>query len=873
MTKDIQAWLCGMTMLFVVPAALARDDIAEKGPYHQRRFARVLGQPYSAPPAEASQSLPAPLMVDPKGSGETNELIVLLNYDKASKLPGFAKLARQGSSPAAIERAVVDAVVKHLPEASQVFAGATHARSLISTGRLSDDERVRGAAAGSARERLERYLVLSYPSVAQAQAAKRHLEKTAAFLSVSHNWVATTSFWFPNDPYFGADFVVGPSEYPKGYSQWGLYAMRFLQAWGTTRGHAQIGLLEPGFPGTFPNGVFKVHPELERNFRQHFISCAPVDNTSTGDVQQREYNMHAVHVAGIISAQLDNGVGTTGACPDCSLTLFAARSDCATPSTGYDAVGVANALRMAVDVGMQVVNWSGSGRPGDTCESSTALKMICDTLEYAAERDVLLVEAVGNRPQEQLSFPLNQAHRYAILKVGGTSITDPAPGVPGALWTEDAQNGSWKAGTDGVIGPAKSIVSTMNAGQSYRTVPVNYRCGDTAGVDESGTRYSTGNGDGVGSCTGTSMAAPHVTALAGLVRSINPRLTALQLRQLIQQSGNLASNVTLELGSGLPSAALAVEAALATNPSRLTPLFSFYSTERSDSFYTTLPQMANAALDGALMPRQRLGVTATNASHGTYESAYGRAITGYPSFPRSPFVVGPSGNITPLAQVLVFTTPANPTDSAVPLAPLYRMSWKCGDPTTYPPQICQTNPKHIDSILVNEEEIGYVKSVGYRVDGIEGYVYPKTAPQPPGTVRLMRKYHPGRDDHAAFPETELASMQGLGYSQNSNNTDWLGYVLPNTPSQPPGGADAGVDGGTGSDAGADGGMTDAGVDAGTETDAGNTAGDPDGGTPTPGGEPPRQGCSADGGSLAPLGLMFVVAALGSRVERRRRRST
>ncbi len=854
---------------------MAQDDIAEKGTYNQRRFARVLGQPYSVSPVEAPQSLPAPLMVDPKGSGETNELIVLLNYGKAVKLPGFAKLIRRSSSPPAIERAVVDAVVNHLPEASQVFVGATHARSLISTGRLSDEERVRGAAAGSARERLERYLVLSYPSVAQAQAAKRQLERTAAVLSVSHNWVATTSFWFPNDPYFPSDFVVGPSEYPKAYYQWGLFAMQFLQAWGTTRGHAQIGLLEPGFPGTFTNGVFTVHPELARNFRQHFISCSPVDNTSAGNLQQREHNMHAVHVAGIISAQVDNGVGTAGACPDCSLTSFAARNDCATPPTGYDAVGVANALRMAVDVGMQVVNWSGSGPAGGICDDAS-LKVICDALDYAAERDVLLVEAVGNFPQQQLGFPLNQAHKYAILKVGGTSITNPAPGVPGALWAEDGTNGSWKAGADGVLGPAKSIVSSMHAGQGYRTTPFNYRCGDTdGGVDESGaryptgyvdgagTRYSEGYKDGVGSCTGTSMAAPHVTALAGLVRSINPRLTALQLRQLIQQSGNLANNVTPELGSGLPSAVSAVNAAIATNPSRLTPLFSFYSTERSDSFYTTIPQMANAALDGSLMPRQSLGITATNASHGTYASAYGKAIAGYISFPRSPFVVGPSGNTTPLSQVSVFTTPANPADSAVPLAPLYRMSWKCGDQTPYPPQICNTMPKHIDSILVNEEELGYLKWLGYKVDGIEGYVYPKAATQPPGTVRLMRKYHPGRDDNAVFPETELASMQVQGYVEDTNSTDWLGYAYLNTHGQTPGGGGTGSDGGTGADAGSDGGATDAGSDAGVEVDAGGTGPIADPGT-NPGEVPSGGGCSAASSLMAPLGLMLALGLLSRR---------
>ena len=57
---------------------------------------------------------------------------------------------------------------------------------------------------------------------------------------------------------------------------------------------------------------------------------------------------------------------------------------------------------------------------------------------------------------------------------------------------------------------------------------------------------------------------------------------------------------TTELGWGVPDAGKAVDAALATNPTRLTPLFSFYSDARSDSFYTTVPQMARVALGGAI---------------------------------------------------------------------------------------------------------------------------------------------------------------------------------------------------------------------------------------------------------------------------------
>ena len=76
------------------------------------------------------------------------------------------------------------------------------------------------------------------------------------------------------------------------------------------------------------------------------------------------------------------------------------------------------------------------------------------------------------------------------------------------------------------------------------------------------------------------------------------------------------------------------------------------------------------------------------------------------------------------------------------------------------------------------------QSWGYKLDGIEGYIYPKSLAQPVGTVRLMRKYNPTRDDHAIFPETALSIMASQGYTQNSGS-DWLGYVYPNSTGSTP----------------------------------------------------------------------------------------
>jgi hypothetical protein len=90
---------------------------------------------------------------------------------------------------------------------------------------------------------------------------------------------------------------------------------------------------------------------------------------------------------------------------------------------------------------------------------------------------------------------------------------------------------------------------------------------------------------------------------------------------------------------------------------------------------------------------------------------------------------------------------------------------------------CAANPANTGTTYTTEwAGVTSYESVGYRLDGIEGYIYPKTmSPQPAGTVRLMRKYNAARDDHAIFPETLLTQMANLGYTLDSGS-DSLGYV-------------------------------------------------------------------------------------------------
>jgi hypothetical protein len=329
---------------------------------------------------------------------------------------------------------------------------------------------------------------------------------------------------------------------------------------------------------------------------------------------------------------------------------------------------------------------------------------------------------------------------------------------------ESGNIGTSQPGVDGIFAPGRSIVSTAGIGVDYMHTQ-NIRCSDQ--IFPAGSGYygdeSGWAGDGYSSCTGTSMAAPHISGLIGIMRSINPLLPAIDGQDPTRPSIKSLIKAAASYSNGMPDAYIAVQLALATNPSRLTPLFSTYSVGRSDTFYTTSPQMAEAALRGTLQPRRDPDCQPTVASY-----PYGDAQN-FDNCRYYPW----AGN----KDVLIFTTPKD--SSGIPLAPLYRFSWKCGDPTPFPPAICNTNPVHISHVYSADTVNGltYFKALGYKLDGIEGYIYPRTIAQPLGTLKLFRKYNPAANDYVIFTEPYRVLFESMGYTENEGE-DWIGYVYP-----------------------------------------------------------------------------------------------
>lgn len=794
-----------------VHAQTIGGGVIDNPPFDARPFARIAGPRPPAPIAPTPADQPSVGLQIDWTTKETNELIVSFRNDVNGPLNALvAKTGPAGKTPGEIEDAAIAAVNRQYGVLAIPFGSVKHARRLMPGPRMSDNDRATLAKINPQVEALESFVVLRYGSIPEARLAAQTLKSQGIAKTAGINFVNDDPVsWAPNDPYFSAAAPVAGSNAAanKKQYQWGLYAMNFPAAWDMVRGTAYIGVYEPSWPGTtqLVNGIqtINVHPDLVSNFRTQFSPGAPF-SPGWG---LNFYADHSMHVSGIIAAQTNNGEyntggatpttpigGVAGACPTCSIATFAYSDNTlfnpvgGFPSSTTAAVQVP-ALKSVITGGMQVINWSGSltaSASGLTCSAlgdytggNDSFAPMCGVFGLMKQRDVLLVESVGNFNLQTLLEPLNMADKFPILPVGGVQPLNDSIGNETAVtrWYYDTTNASNYATTGGVVAPAKSIISTMTAGSTYYQAAFAL-CGDALAYDESSGRYSNGIGDGYGSCTGTSMAAPHVTALAGLMRSLNPMVTADGVRATIQQYSSMWVGRGAEYGSGLPDAQLAVDAIRQSNYGPLIPLYSFYSADRSDSFYTTVPQMASAALAGTLYP-----ATPGLPESKRYGSNYGVLLTGSPYYGST--YPGVSGISTPLpterrAEVFVFNThryALNGTDW-VDLSPLYRLSWACADPTTYyPAAVCDAHPAHNDVTYALEAELDNFKALGYKVDGIEGYVYPKTLPQPAGATHLLRMYNPQKDDHAIFPYSRYAAMWAAGYTSMSYGVNFLGWVF------------------------------------------------------------------------------------------------
>lgn len=217
-----------------------------------------------------------------------------------------------------------------------------------------------------------------------------------------------------------------------------------------------------------------------------------------GNPQSRsEDESHGTHVAGIIAAERNNGLGANGVANNVKIMSIRAVPN----GDEYDK-DIALGIRYAVDNGAKIINGS-FGK-----SYSPNAQWVYDAIKYAADNDVLFVHAAGN---------------------SGEDLDDPAnPNFP----NDQVNNGPEIADnviTVGALAPkyGSEMVATFS---NYGKINVDvFAPGDDI--------YSTMPGNEYDFQGGTSMAAPAVAGVAALIRSQYPKLTASQVKKIIMESG------------------------------------------------------------------------------------------------------------------------------------------------------------------------------------------------------------------------------------------------------------------------------------------------------------------------------------------------
>ncbi|CAM1342234.1 S8 family serine peptidase [Tenacibaculum amylolyticum] len=216
---------------------------------------------------------------------------------------------------------------------------------------------------------------------------------------------------------------------------------------------------------------------------------------------------HGTHVSGIIGATRGNGKGMEGVANN--VKIMAVRS--VPDGDEYDK-DVALGIRYAVDNGAKVINTSfGKGY-------SPHKDWVYDAIKYAADNDVLIVNAAGNSSDD-------------------IDVVETYPNDTPDNKNEVADNfitiGAMSANND------KNLPATFtNYGK--RNVDVF-----APGVQI----YATTPDGEYGKKSGTSMAAPATAGVAALIRSYYPQLSASQVKRILMNSGTKIDFEVIRPGS------------------------------------------------------------------------------------------------------------------------------------------------------------------------------------------------------------------------------------------------------------------------------------------------------------------------------------
>ena len=391
----------------------------------------------------------------------------------------------------------------------------------VSDNQKNDFAATRGARRARKLRGASRVEVLELAPGQDPAAAAAELRLNEGVELAEPNFVIARSQLTPNDTKFGEQWALSNSGQGGGVAG---ADVRAAAAWATTTGGVStvVAVIDSGIDFTHPDlaanrwgnpGERPNRKDDDRNgFADDFHGWDWVADSAT----VRDGQGHGTAVAGVIAAQGNNGEGIAGVMWRASLMSLRVLDDTGSGSVA-DAV---EAVDYAVAAGAQVINCSW-GTDGE----SVALR---DAIGRAGKAGVVVVTSAGNNSRDIDAQPYYPAS-YNLPNLIAVASTDGSDSL--AAWSD------WGGRGVAVAAPGADILTTK-AGGGYWTL------------------------------SGTSLSAPFVAGVAGLVKTVAPRAPA----EVVRDSIVKGSRRVITLGGwvssgGVVNAAGALEAAsTAGNP-------------------------------------------------------------------------------------------------------------------------------------------------------------------------------------------------------------------------------------------------------------------------------------------------------------------
>ncbi|MEW6582804.1 MAG: S8 family serine peptidase, partial [Actinomycetota bacterium] len=294
-------------------------------------------------------------------------------------------------------------------------------------------------------------------------------------------------------------------------NQYGLSAIRAPEAWEVphTRPPVTVAVVDTGaqvLHTDLRNGIWRNVAEVDGNGLDD-DGDGYVDDVEGWDVANGNASVfdspsddaHGTHVAGIIGAEAGNGVGIAGvAGPPGRVRIMPVKFLTADGGRESDAIAAIDYARRR---GARVINASWGGPPSDA---------LCDAVQTAVNAGVVVVAAAGNDSVDNDATPTvpSGCPGDGVISVAATTATDGL-----------ASFSNFGATTVDVGAPGDDVRSTL---------PFN----------------------AYGDASGTSMAAPHVAAVAALMVGQDPTLTPALVREGVMGCGDPVAALTGRTVSG-----------------------------------------------------------------------------------------------------------------------------------------------------------------------------------------------------------------------------------------------------------------------------------------------------------------------------------